>query len=377
MNYVRAGFEQISTAAEGVGIHETISLPEIIADQEGYILAYLSNENAEEVAIHWDDFTVYHGKTNVVNADSYYPFGMRYSSYQRIASSTNFMNTFQDQEYDEETGWVQFKWRNHMPDIGRFFNIDPLTESFYHNSPYAFSENRVINGIELEGLEYISTFDKFQYDGGALDYLKAIPNAATDVANYSISLYNTTAAYAIGDVNIIENEVAGLQAIRDAASGAVDYLNNTSGSEILSDAGDFVGSPGFFGEVTLGTLLGGLNKIDNLSIVSKVNGASDDLLQGGNRLSNDRLNAAPDKRGNAPIGDDGNIIELHHRNQTSNGPIDEMTRTDHRGGSNFSKNHSNTGQQTSNIDRKKFNQLRKQHWQKEWDNGRFNNLPDN
>ncbi|MEM8940478.1 MAG: HNH/ENDO VII family nuclease, partial [Bacteroidota bacterium] len=201
--------------------------------------------------------------------------------------------------------------------------------------------------------------------------------AATDVANYSISLYNTAAAYAIGYVNIIENEVAGLQAIRDAASGAVDYLNNTSGSEILSDAGDFVGSPGFFGEVTLGTLLGGLNKIDNLSIVSKVNGASDDLLQGGNRLSNDRLNAAPDKRGNAPIGDDGNIIELHYRNQTSNGPIDEMTRTDHRGGSNFSKNHSNTGQQKSNIDRKKFNQLRKQHWQKEWDNGRFNNLPDN
>jgi len=34
-----------------------------------------------------------------------------------------------------------------------------LAESFYHNSTYAFSENRVINGIELEGLEYVNSED--------------------------------------------------------------------------------------------------------------------------------------------------------------------------------------------------------------------------
>jgi len=63
------------------------------------------------------------------------------------------MNTFQDQEYDEETGWVQFKWRNHMPELGRFFNVDPLAEDYYYNSPYAFSENQVVAHVELEGLE--------------------------------------------------------------------------------------------------------------------------------------------------------------------------------------------------------------------------------
>ncbi|MEM9681445.1 MAG: hypothetical protein AAF901_14065, partial [Bacteroidota bacterium] len=60
-----------------------------IADREGYILAYLSNENAEEVAIHWDDFTVYHGKTNVVQAQAYYPYGGRFDQYQRTASTKN------------------------------------------------------------------------------------------------------------------------------------------------------------------------------------------------------------------------------------------------------------------------------------------------
>lgn len=37
--------------------------------------------------------------------------------------------------------------------MSRFYSIDPITARFPHNSPYAFSENRVIDAIELEGLE--------------------------------------------------------------------------------------------------------------------------------------------------------------------------------------------------------------------------------
>ncbi len=44
-----------------------------------------------------------------------------------------------------------------MPDIGRFFNIDPLAEKFPYNSTYAFAENRVVDGRELEGLEWVSS----------------------------------------------------------------------------------------------------------------------------------------------------------------------------------------------------------------------------
>jgi len=44
----------------------------------------------------------------------------------------------------------------HDPRIGRFLSIDPLASKYPHNSPYAFSENRVIDGVELEGLEYAS-----------------------------------------------------------------------------------------------------------------------------------------------------------------------------------------------------------------------------
>ena len=34
--------------------------------------------------------------------------------------------------------------------------MDPLAAKYPWNSPYAFSENRVIDGVELEGLEYVT-----------------------------------------------------------------------------------------------------------------------------------------------------------------------------------------------------------------------------
>ena len=42
----------------------------------------------------------------------------------------------------------------HDPRLGRFFAVDPLASKYSYNSTYAFSENRLIDGVELEGLEF-------------------------------------------------------------------------------------------------------------------------------------------------------------------------------------------------------------------------------
>lgn len=42
----------------------------------------------------------------------------------------------------------------HDPRLGSFFAVDPLAWQYPYNSPYAFSENRVVDEIELEGLEF-------------------------------------------------------------------------------------------------------------------------------------------------------------------------------------------------------------------------------
>lgn len=65
---------------------------------------------------------------------------------------------FQGQEKDDEvygaTGTsYNYTYRMHDARVGRFLSIDPLASKYAYNSPYAFSENRVIDAVELEGLE--------------------------------------------------------------------------------------------------------------------------------------------------------------------------------------------------------------------------------
>jgi len=64
---------------------------------------------------------------------------------------------FQGQEKDDEIkgegNSYNYKYRMHDPRLGRFFAVDPLYRDYPWNSNYAFSENRVLDAVELEGLE--------------------------------------------------------------------------------------------------------------------------------------------------------------------------------------------------------------------------------
>ncbi|MFA6152596.1 MAG: hypothetical protein WC716_14830 [Chitinophagaceae bacterium] len=64
----------------------------------------------------------------------------------------------QKQQKDDEIygkgNTYAFKYRMEDSRIIRFFSTDPLHGKYPHNSDYAFSENRFIDGIDLEGLEF-------------------------------------------------------------------------------------------------------------------------------------------------------------------------------------------------------------------------------
>ena|GEM_PF-2300206 len=74
-------------------------------------------------------------------------------------SAGGYRYGFQAQEKDDEVkgkgNSVNYTFRMHDPRIGRFFAVDPLTKEYPWNSPYVFSENRVVDGLELEGLEVV------------------------------------------------------------------------------------------------------------------------------------------------------------------------------------------------------------------------------
>ncbi len=105
----------------------------------------------------------------VNSATDYYPFGMIIANRQ-YTSANIYRYGFQSQEHEDDLtgGDYEFGCRINDSRIGRFLSVDPISDLFPHNSPYAFGENRVIDGIELEGLEFAPTKDK---NGQITDYV--------------------------------------------------------------------------------------------------------------------------------------------------------------------------------------------------------------
>ncbi len=119
------------------------------------------------------------GSLAIMEENHYYPFGLKHRAYnvesytyampmdgspgynipelvgETVDNPNPYKYKFQGQERQDEVGlnWDSFKWRNYDYAIGRFMSIDPLTEKYSHQSPYAFSENSPIMYRELEGLE--------------------------------------------------------------------------------------------------------------------------------------------------------------------------------------------------------------------------------
>lgn len=73
-----------------------------------------------------------------------------------------------------------------------------------------------------------------------------------------------------------------------------------------------------------------------------------------------RTNLELMQSGRAPIGSDGNPINLHHMTQMQDGPIAEMTQTFHK--TNSKVIHVNTNEIPSGINRTQFNSWRRTYW---------------
>jgi RHS repeat-associated protein len=152
-------FKLVSTGAQQVGASGATTLHVVngqLVTKSGYLYVYTSNE-ATNMDVFFDNLQVTHIQGALLEETHYYPFGLVMAGISSKAAGTlqNKEKTFQGQRFDDDFGlnWVQFKWRNHDPQIGRFIEIDPLSEKYFHNSTYGFSENKVTAHVELEGLE--------------------------------------------------------------------------------------------------------------------------------------------------------------------------------------------------------------------------------
>ncbi|NOQ72493.1 MAG: hypothetical protein GQ574_10855 [Crocinitomix sp.] len=135
-----------------------------------------------------DGTNVVYYDADVTSTTEYYPYGMTLRS---ESDGGGYRYGFQGQEMDDEVkgsgNSVNYKYRMHDPRIGRFFAVDPLDYGYPHNSPYAFSENVVINAVELEGLEKTYTYGEFQ--SKMMDFMWDMQQNANKVKEENFELY--------------------------------------------------------------------------------------------------------------------------------------------------------------------------------------------
>ncbi|NMH85959.1 RHS repeat-associated core domain-containing protein [Flavivirga algicola] len=122
-----------------------------LSNHLGNVLSVVSDRKLVADPLNFTNFTA-----DVLTFNDYYPFGQLLPN--RHDNTPDYRYGFQGQEMDNEVknvdgSSVNYKYRMHDPRVGRFFAVDPLARKYAYNSPYAFSENRLIDAIELEGLE--------------------------------------------------------------------------------------------------------------------------------------------------------------------------------------------------------------------------------
>ena len=94
--------------------------------------------------------------TEILREQNYYPFGLEHKGYNNVIQGVkNNFKHYQGQEFTEDLGLSTHEWKYRVSDpaIRRFWQIDPLAEDYFYNSTYAFQENKMGMGVELEGLE--------------------------------------------------------------------------------------------------------------------------------------------------------------------------------------------------------------------------------
>jgi len=131
---------------------------------------------------------------------NYYAFGMEMPNKQYSVGSYRY--GFNGMEKDDEqkgsgNSYV-YKYRMSDPRLGRFLSVDPIASKYPGNAPYAFCENRVIDGIELEGLERKAITDR-KVDGVTVevDILKTTSTPPTTTT----AVQNNTVTSSTGTVN--------------------------------------------------------------------------------------------------------------------------------------------------------------------------------
>lgn len=124
-----------------------------LSNHLGNVLATVSDKKKAYDA---GNGTIDYYEADVVSAQDYYPFGMQMPARTFRGGPGSYRYGFNGKEHDKESP-VQYDYgfRIYDPRLAKFKSVDPLTPKYPELTPYQFASNRPIDGVDLDGLEYV------------------------------------------------------------------------------------------------------------------------------------------------------------------------------------------------------------------------------
>jgi len=95
--------------------------------------------------------------TDLVSSRDYGPFGEYLTN--RVFMPDDYPNSFNNKRDDPElNGWQDYGARNYLKYTRRLMDrVDPITKKYPELTPYQFASNRPIQGVDLDGKEFVET----------------------------------------------------------------------------------------------------------------------------------------------------------------------------------------------------------------------------
>lgn len=213
---------------------------------------------------------------DVASANDYYPFGMMMPGRSYSATSGyryGFNGKENDNEVKGEGNEQDYGLRIYDPRVGRFLSVDPLQKQFPFYTPYQFASNRPIDGIDLDGGEFLSNSVAMFYlsEGKVLLKNEKVPEALRDAAGKpqfdAAGVGLTSGGIATAPSNYVELRQGGYNnlpstpwtfAVEGASVDGVEDLYRFSNGTSYYSVSSGVGATPFTGITPAHTLSGGL-----------------------------------------------------------------------------------------------------------------------
>jgi RHS repeat-associated protein len=153
------GVAQQQVASSWTATTAPLGLANIKAPRNGYMYAYVSNRSDQDV--YFDNLAVGVVAGNIIEENHYYAFGLKISgiSSKKLGDAgegklkNNYLyNGKELLDEDADLGWLDYGFREYDPQIGRFVEMDPLTDDYPFLSQYNYAGNDPVTNIDVDGL---------------------------------------------------------------------------------------------------------------------------------------------------------------------------------------------------------------------------------